>query len=68
MVIGQTQRSENFEIVEDLGNQDQMTFLVDYLFRAGATIVPLRPVGHQIHEVVLDNDDVGVDVCWRLER
>ena len=55
-----TQRPETFEMVEDLGNQDQMTALVDYLFRAGATVVPLRPVGHQVHEVVLDNDDPGV--------
>lgn len=55
-----TQRGEWHEIVEDLGNQDQMTFLADYLFRAGATVVPLRPVGHQTNEVVLDNDDPGV--------
>jgi hypothetical protein len=54
------QRSEAFEMIEDLGNVDQMTFLADYLFRAGATVAPLRPVGHQINEVVLDNDDVGV--------
>jgi hypothetical protein len=47
-------------MVEDLGNQDQMTFLVDYLFRAGATIAALRPIGDQPNEVVLDNDDVGV--------
>ena len=47
-------------MIEDLGNIDQMTFLVDYLFRAGATVVPLRPVGHQTNEVVLDNDDPGV--------
>ncbi len=46
-------------IVEDLGNQDQMTFFADYLFRAGATVVPMRPVGNQPHEVVLDNDDNG---------
>lgn len=56
------QRSEasGTEIIEDLGNQDQMTFLADYLFRSGATVVPLRPVGHQTNEVVLDNDDPGV--------
>ena len=54
------QRSELFEMIEDLGNVDQMTFLADYLFRAGATVVPLRPVGHQTNEVVLDNDDAGV--------
>ena len=55
-----TQRPETFEMVEDLGNIDQMNFLADYLFRAGATVVPLRPVGVQTNEVVLDNDDVGV--------
>jgi hypothetical protein len=56
------QRGETFEIIEDLGNIDQMNFLADYLFRAGATIVPQRPIGHQVNEVVLDNDDVGVTV------
>src|SRR5262245_43103521 len=54
------QRGENNEMIEDLGNQDQMTFLADYLFRAGATVVPLRPVGHQTNQVVLDNDDAAV--------
>ncbi|HEX5470841.1 MAG TPA: fibronectin type III domain-containing protein, partial [Lacipirellulaceae bacterium] len=54
------QRGPSHGMIEDLGNIDQMAFLVDYLFRAGATIVPLRPVGHQPHEVVLDNDDPGV--------
>lgn len=54
------QRGELFEMIEDLGNQDQMTFLADQLFRAGATVVPFRPVGHQTNEVVLDNDDPGV--------
>jgi len=48
-------RPEYNDIVEDLGNQDQMSLYVDYLFRAGATVVPLRPVGHQPHEVVIDN-------------
>ena len=54
------QRGETNEMIEDLGNQDQMTFLADYLFRAGATVVPLRPVGHQTNEVVLDNVDPQV--------
>ena len=54
------QRGEGHEMIEDLGNIDQMTFLVDYLFRAGATIAPQRPVGHQTNEVVMDNDDPGV--------
>lgn len=55
------QRPELFEMVEDFGNQDQLTFYVEYLFRAGATVVPLRPVGHQTNEVVLDNDSAGVE-------
>jgi len=55
-----TDRGDNNEIVEDFGNQEQMTAYVDYLFRAGATVVPMRPVGRQIHEVVLDNDSSGV--------
>jgi N-acetylmuramoyl-L-alanine amidase len=54
------QRPNLLGMVEDLGNVDQMTFLADYLFRAGATVVPLRPVGHQTNEVVMDNDDPGV--------
>jgi Fibronectin type III domain len=51
-----TDRGDNNEIVEDFGNQEQMTYYVDYLFRAGATVVPMRPVGRQINEVVVDND------------
>ena len=51
-----TDRGDNNEIVEDFGNQDQMTYFADYLLRAGATVVPMRPVGHQLNEVVLDND------------
>ncbi|QDT68620.1 AmiA-like protein [Planctomycetes bacterium MalM25] len=54
------QRPLLLDMVEDLGNQDQMTFLANYLWDAGATVVPLRPVGNQVNEVVLDNDDLGV--------
>lgn len=54
------QRPLLFELIEDLSNQDMMTFLAEYLFNAGATIVPLRPIGHQPSEVVLDNDSPGV--------
>lgn len=54
------QRPLLLEMNEDQGNKDQMDFFADYLFRAGATIVPLRPVGHQPNEVILDNDDPGV--------
>ncbi len=55
-----TDRGDNNEIVEDFGNQDQLTFYADYLLRAGATVVPMRPVGRQINEFVLDNDSPGV--------
>lgn len=52
--------ADDGEIVEDFGNQDQMTFYADYLLRAGATVVPMRPVGRQTTEIVLDNDSAGV--------
>src|SRR6187431_606219 len=40
-----TDRGDNNEIVEDFGNQEQMTAYADYALRAGATVVPMRPVG-----------------------
>ena len=55
-----TDRGNTASIVEDFGNQDQLTYYVDYLHRAGATIAPMRPVGRQTNEVVLDNDSAGV--------
>jgi hypothetical protein len=55
-----TDRPDYNEIVEDFGNQDQLTYFADYLLRAGATVVPMRPVGHQLNEVVVDNDSAGV--------
>ncbi len=55
-----TDRGDNNEIVEDFGNQDQMTYYADYLLRAGATVVPMRPIGRQVNEVVVDNDLAGV--------
>ncbi|MBN1492120.1 MAG: fibronectin type III domain-containing protein [Phycisphaerae bacterium] len=45
---------------EDYGNVDQLHYFVQYLYNAGATVVPFRPVGWQTIEVVLDNDDPGV--------
>jgi len=55
-----TDRGNTLSLVEDFGNQDQLTYYVDYLFRAGATVAPMRPVGRQSNEVVLDNDSAGV--------
>lgn len=54
------QRPLLLDMVEDLGNQDQMTFFAEELWNAGATVVPLRPIGHQVNESVLDNDSAGV--------
>lgn len=51
--------ADDGELVEDFGNQDQMTLYADYLLRAGATVVPMRPVGRQINEVIVDNDSAG---------
>jgi hypothetical protein len=56
----QTQRPETFEVVEDLTNHDFVTIQAEHLWNAGATIVPLRPIGHQTREFVVDNDDPGV--------
>lgn len=55
-----TQRGITHRVNEDAGNLDQMTLFVEDCFRAGATVVPLRPVGFQTHEVVLDNDHSAV--------
>jgi hypothetical protein len=45
---------------EDYGNLDQLNFFAAYCFNAGATIISMRPLGHQTNEVILDNDDQGV--------
>lgn len=58
--VWRTGRGETNEMVEDFGNQDQLRPYADYLLRAGATVVPLRPIGHQTNEAVLDNDSPGV--------
>ena len=54
------QRPLLLNMIEDLGNQDQLTSFAEYAFNAGATVVPMRPVGHQVNEIILDNDDVEV--------
>jgi autotransporter-associated beta strand protein len=57
-----TDRPNLLGMVEDFGNQDQLTLYAEYLFQAGATVVPMRPVGRQLNEVVLDND--SPEVVW----
>lgn len=54
------QEFSDTEVNEAFGNQDQLYFYAEHLLRAGATVVPMRPVGDQINEVVLDNDSPEV--------
>lgn len=54
------QRAPGNDMVEDYGNLDQMNFFGFYCFNAGATVVPLRPIGFQTNEVVLHNDGLSV--------
>lgn len=49
-------------MVEDIGNIDQLNYFAEYCFKAGATVVPMRPLGHQPNEVVIDN--VSTRVTW----
>src|SRR5205085_7281807 len=57
-----TQRPEYQEIVEDFQTQDQITYYSDYMLRAGATVVPTRPLGHQLNQVIVDNNDSGFSI------
>ncbi len=54
------QRGLVLNMIEDYGNLEQLNYFVNYLYNAGAVVVPFRPVGYQVIEVVLDNDDPGV--------
>lgn len=64
--IWTTQRGNNNQIVEDFGNQDQLLSYADYLWRAGATVVPMRPVGHQPNEVIVDNINATFTGSWTV--
>ncbi|MBQ7252938.1 MAG: hypothetical protein IJS32_10125 [Kiritimatiellae bacterium] len=55
-----TGRGNTHEVNEDTGNLDQLNFFAEEAWRMGATVVPMRPLGHQTNEVVLDNEDAGV--------
>jgi hypothetical protein len=54
------QRGTQQMMNEDYGNLDQFNFFATYCFNAGAVVVPMRPLGHQTREVVLDNDSAAV--------
>lgn len=55
-----TQRGNSGGVVEDYGNMDQASLFAAYAWNAGATVVPVRPIGHQKNEVVIDQDDAAV--------
>ncbi|HEX8522656.1 MAG TPA: hypothetical protein VF669_10400 [Tepidisphaeraceae bacterium] len=57
-----TQRGVTNGMVEDMGVQDQMSLYADYLLNAGATVVPMRPVGHQLSQVIVDNTSAGFSI------
>ena len=48
-----------YAVNEDMGNVDQMNRFAEAAWKAGATVVPFRPVGYQTNEVVLDNMDTN---------
>ena len=51
---------------EDIGNVDQLNRFCEAAWKAGATVVPFRPVGHQTNEVVLDNMDTNQTARGRV--
>lgn len=51
-----SQRGAVLKMIEDLGTIDQANIFADQLYNAGATIVPMRPLGHQDIERVIDNE------------
>ena len=61
------QRPTLLEMNEDYGNLDQLNFFASYCFNAGATVVSLRPLGHQTNEVIVDNDDSAGHLFWLLD-
>ena len=53
-------------MVEDFGNLDQLNFFAQQAWKAGATIVPMRPLGYQTNEVVIDNVDLSPSLASRV--
>ena len=49
-----------YAVNEDMGNIDQLNYFAEAAWKAGATVVPFRPVGYQTNEVVLDNMDTNL--------
>jgi hypothetical protein len=55
-----------YGVNEDIGNVDQMNRFAEAAWKAGATVVPIRPLGYQTNEVVLDNMDTNLSARGRV--
>ena len=55
-----------YAVNEDLGNIDQLNYFAESAWKAGATVVPFRPVGYQTNEVVLDNVDTNLTAAGQV--
>ncbi|HNM45741.1 MAG TPA: fibronectin type III domain-containing protein, partial [Candidatus Sumerlaeota bacterium] len=51
-------------MLEDFGNTDAVEFFIPYLLNAGATVIPIRPVGFQNNEVIVDNPAATFTGSW----
>jgi hypothetical protein len=51
---------------EDMGNIDQLNYFAEQAWKAGATVVPVRPVGYQTNEVVLNNVDTNLTASGQV--
>lgn len=61
-----TGRSLSYGMVEDFGTLDQLNYFAEQAWKAGATIVPMRPLGHQTNEVIIDNVDTDSALASRV--
>ena len=55
-----------YAVNEDTGNVDQMNRFAEAVWKAGGTVVPVRPLGYQTNEVVLDNMDTNQTVRGKV--
>ena len=61
-----TGRGITYSMVEDMGTIDQLNYFALQAWKAGATIVPMRPLGYQTNEVVIDNVDTDSSLASRV--
>ena len=59
-------RGITYGMVEDMGTIDQLNYFALQAWKAGATVVPMRPLGYQTNEVVIDNVDTAATLASRV--